>query len=243
VANAEKSEIYRRIILPKGNDDVMPNEGEPLTKAQTDLIRDWINQGAVWPEGAVAKEVPAPPGPALPANFKPGANEPKAIASLAQLGVEVRPIAMNLNWKEANFRMQGTGITDTVLAPLKDVASLIDLNLAGTKITDAGLDNLKGLTNLTRLHLELTAITDAGLAKLKGLTNLTYLNLYSTPVTDAGLEHLKGLRQLKTLFVWQTKVTEAGVANLKKALPNLEITTGWDMGAVAKKPEKEPEKK
>src|SRR5437016_10733214 len=41
--DAEKSELYRRIILPKGNDDVMPNEGEPLTKAQTDLIRDWIN--------------------------------------------------------------------------------------------------------------------------------------------------------------------------------------------------------
>src|SRR5438034_5969245 len=33
--DAEKSELYKRIILPKGNDDVMPNEGEPLTKAQT----------------------------------------------------------------------------------------------------------------------------------------------------------------------------------------------------------------
>src|SRR5437773_11288242 len=54
--DAEKSELYKRIILPKGNDDVMPNEGEPLTKAQTDLIRDWINQGAVWTETVVAKE-------------------------------------------------------------------------------------------------------------------------------------------------------------------------------------------
>ena len=47
--DAEKSELYRRITLPKGNDDIMPNEGDPLTKAQTDLFRDWINQGAVWP--------------------------------------------------------------------------------------------------------------------------------------------------------------------------------------------------
>src|SRR5437667_12719892 len=34
--DAEKSELYRRIILPKSNEDVMPNEGEPLSKAQTD---------------------------------------------------------------------------------------------------------------------------------------------------------------------------------------------------------------
>src|SRR6185369_16891168 len=50
---ADKSDLYRRIILPAGDDDVMPNKGEPLTKAQTDLIRDWINQGAVWPDGVL----------------------------------------------------------------------------------------------------------------------------------------------------------------------------------------------
>ena len=44
---ADKSEIYRRITLPKDNDDVMPNKGDLLTKAQTDLVRDWINQGAL----------------------------------------------------------------------------------------------------------------------------------------------------------------------------------------------------
>jgi len=54
--NAEKSEIYRRITLPKGNDDIMPNEGDPLTKEQTDLIRDWINQGADWPETGRARD-------------------------------------------------------------------------------------------------------------------------------------------------------------------------------------------
>ena len=51
---ADQSELYRRITLPKGHDDIMPNRGEPLSKAETDLIRDWINQGAVWPENSVA---------------------------------------------------------------------------------------------------------------------------------------------------------------------------------------------
>ena len=243
--DAGKSEIIRRLTLPKTDDDFMPSEGEPLAKAQIDLIRDWINQGANWPETAAtsaAVKPAGPPGPELPADFKPGAAEPKAIAALAAKGVEVRPIAANVNWREANLRLLGTGVTDSVVAQLKDIASLVDLNLANTKVTDAGLANLKGLTNLLRLHLELTAVTDAGLAHLKSLRNLTYLNVYGTKVTDAGLEHLKGLKYLRSLYVWQSKVTDAGVKKLKAALPNVDVSTGWDITALPKKEEKKEEK-
>jgi len=40
--------LYSRVTLPKGDDDIMPpaKRGEPLTKAQTDLIKRWIEQGA-----------------------------------------------------------------------------------------------------------------------------------------------------------------------------------------------------
>jgi hypothetical protein len=50
----EQSDLYRRITLSKGDDDIMPHRGEPLTKAETDLIRSWISEGAVWPENVVA---------------------------------------------------------------------------------------------------------------------------------------------------------------------------------------------
>jgi mono/diheme cytochrome c family protein len=239
--DASKSELLRRITLPKSDDDFMPSEGEPLAKEQIDAIRDWINQGAVWPETA-AKPVAAAEEDDLPANFKPGGNEAKAIAKIAQSGVDVRPIAMNVPWTQANLRLQGTNVTDAVIAPLKDVTSLTDLNLAGTKVTDSGLAAIAGLANLTRLHLELTSITDAALAHLKGLSRLRYLNLYGTQVTDAGLENLKGLTKLRRLYLWQTKVTDAGVAALKSALPNLEISTGKEYNAVVTKEEK-PEPK
>jgi mono/diheme cytochrome c family protein len=243
--DAAKSDLIRRVSLPKTDDDVMPSEGDPLSKAQIELLKEWINQGAVWPETAVAKETgPAkPPGPVLPADFKPSAAEQKAIAALAQKGIEVRPIAANLNWREANLRLLGTSVTDTVIAPLKDIQGLVDLNLAGTRITDAGLANLKALANLQRLHLELTAVTDAGLAHLKNLPNLTYLNLYGTKVTDSGLDQLKGLKHLRNLYVWQTKVTDAGVKKLKAALPNVDVSTGWDITALAKKEEPKKDEK
>ena len=50
----EKSELYRRVTLPKGDEEIMPNRGEPLSKQETELIRGWIASGAVWPDNVVA---------------------------------------------------------------------------------------------------------------------------------------------------------------------------------------------
>jgi mono/diheme cytochrome c family protein len=234
------SELVRRISLPKTDVDVMPPEGETLSKEQIAKIKQWIDEGAFWPktvmpmESATAKAA-GPAVPDLPRDFKPSGAEKKAVAALAQKGIDVRPIAMNAPWREANLRLLGTSVNDATIASLKDVASLIDLNLATTKITDKGLKSLKGLTNLRHLHLELTAVTDAGLANLKPLANLTYLNLYGTKVTDAGLVHLKGLKQLRHLYVWQSQVTDEGIKGLKAALPNLEVPTGRDIAELKKK--------
>ncbi|MGJ8637972.1 MAG: hypothetical protein ACSHYA_01145 [Opitutaceae bacterium] len=44
--DAEASSFYTLTILPEDHDDIMPAKGDPLTKAQTDLIKNWINSGA-----------------------------------------------------------------------------------------------------------------------------------------------------------------------------------------------------
>ena len=248
---ADKSELYRRITLPADNDDAMPSKGDRLTKTQTDLIRDWINQGADWPDGVAiggaakkgesAAEAPTTT-PKLP-DYKPTAAEIKAIKEMEALGVAVRPIAANLDWREVNFRAQNVEVIEKALIPMKNVLGLVDVNLGGAKIKDADLVNLKGLINLNRLHLENTPVTDAGLVNLKGLTNLAYLNLYGTAITDVGLGQLDGLTQLKHLYLWQTKTTETGVTKLKQSLPNVEVSTGAEFKEIAKPAEKADEKK
>ena len=44
--------LYQRITLPEGDTGIMPpqEEGAPLTKQKTDLIRKWIEQGATYGE-------------------------------------------------------------------------------------------------------------------------------------------------------------------------------------------------
>ncbi len=246
---ADKSDLYRRITLKAGDDDIMPSKGDPLTKAQTDLIKQWINEGANWPEGVVAKATEAPESGGTPTGFagltpiKPSGAEAGAVAKFETAGITVRPIAMNVNWREANFRMMGTNVSDATIAPLKDITTLVDLNLGGTKVTDAGLQTIEGLTNLVILHLEHTQIGDAGLAHLKKLSHLAYLNLFGTPVTDKGLEQLSGLTSLKHIYLWQTKVTADGAAALQKSLPNLVISRGWENEPGAQKAESKPAEK
>lgn len=43
--NPNESSLYQRITLPADDDDIMPPKGDPLTKAQTDLIKLWIVSG------------------------------------------------------------------------------------------------------------------------------------------------------------------------------------------------------
>jgi hypothetical protein len=50
--DSDGSEIYRRTTLPPGDDEIMPAVGKPLTKRETELLRRWIDAGAVWPENA-----------------------------------------------------------------------------------------------------------------------------------------------------------------------------------------------
>lgn len=49
----KKSSVYTSTTLDPDHDDLMPpkNKGGPLPKEKIDLLRQWIEQGAVWPEG------------------------------------------------------------------------------------------------------------------------------------------------------------------------------------------------
>jgi len=180
--------------------------------------------------------------PAPDAGPAPTEAETKATAELAKLGVDVRPIAANLNWRSATVRLPGGKQEPAIFTLLKDIANLQELDLAGVQFTDADLAQLAGLTNLRVLHLEKTPTTDSMLAHLKGLKNLVYLNLYGTQVTDAGLPQLKELTNLKSLYVFETKVTDAGIASLKEPLPNLRIVKGWSAEEIAKRTAKAEEK-
>ena len=252
---ADESLVLERISLPADDAERMPEEGDLLTAEQIEAIKNWINQGADWPEG-VTLELPKEPeavtgflaGPGLEINEA----EQAVVSRVEEQGALAMRIAQNTNWLRIDYSIGAKEVGDADLGGLSEAQNLVELDLGGTKVTDAGLVNLAGLTNLVRLHLEQTAVTGAGLAHLKDLQHLEYLNLYATQVDDAALEHLSGLKGLKRLYLWQTKVTDEAVATLTEALPELYVNRGIEQQpeTAEEKPaeeaaaeEPEPEKK
>lgn len=66
----DDSELYRRVALPKGDAEIMPARGEPLTERQVKILHDWIKQGATWPDDVKPTQhwsYVKPVRPALPA--------------------------------------------------------------------------------------------------------------------------------------------------------------------------------
>jgi len=53
----EESLLYTLSVLPPDDDDVMPPKGDPLNTFQKKLFKQWIEEGAVWPEEAVLQTV------------------------------------------------------------------------------------------------------------------------------------------------------------------------------------------
>src|SRR5207237_44203 len=51
--NPEKSPLYTSTILPADQDGAMPPKGDRLKKSETDTLKNWIAQGADWPENLV----------------------------------------------------------------------------------------------------------------------------------------------------------------------------------------------
>ena len=64
--NAAESEVIRRLTLPRGNEEAMPQKGDALSQEEIDLIRLWLDLGAHWadrdlqifPEADLALEKP-----------------------------------------------------------------------------------------------------------------------------------------------------------------------------------------
>jgi YHS domain-containing protein len=222
-----------RISLPHDDPEIMPPEGErPLAKAQIELIKRWIDEGADWPQGAAADaeatEHKRPP-PLAVRELTPAeqSREQAARAAIEKRGGLALRIAADTHAVDVNWSLLGKQVVDADLALLAGLEpTLVWLNVSRTSVTDAGLAAVAQLTELRRLNLSQTAVGDGGLTHLQHLAKLEYLNLYDTAVGDAGLARLHGLRALRRLYLWQTKATDAGVDALQKALPELTIDRG-----------------
>jgi hypothetical protein len=100
--NSTKSVLIQRITATD-DDDVMPQKGERLTAEEIALLKQWIDQGATWPENIKHWAYIKPTRPALPTIRNPDARIQNPIdnfvlARLERAGLKQSPATDKARW-------------------------------------------------------------------------------------------------------------------------------------------------
>ncbi len=245
-ATAAASELYRRITLPDSDDAFMPAEGKtPLTAAQVEILRWWIDAGA--PIDTTLAEADPPTDiyalvraevgldAARAQGAADGSSEAQTIApdaamlgALFEAGFLVRQASQSDPRLVVSVHSPGSSLDTEQLAILRTAAaSIVSLNLQSAGLVDADLAGFDAFTELKQLRLSNNALTDAGVAVLTDLDNLEVLNLYGNPgISDASLESLLALESLQSVYLWGTAVNAQAAARLREQRPELEVQIG-----------------
>ncbi|MCH6198549.1 hypothetical protein MMU07_03085 [Aquiflexum sp. LQ15W] len=224
-ADAEKSELIRRVTLPYDHDDFMPAEGKkPLTEEEIQILIWWIAMGKADPKVslmAADEEIIAWAKPRL--NILGGEKmiavsiDTVHLKALEKMGFRVRVLshesgALDVVLPSDAAKNQASELLKALL-PIKD--QIYWLSLAGTGVQDADLNQVAQFSNLQRLRIENNPISDSGISSLKILSKLESLNLNGTKVSESGLEALSEIHSLKSLYLWNT-VIDSKVAKVEK---------------------------
>lgn len=109
-----------------------------------------------------------------------------------------------------------TGVTDTVIEPIRRMTGLTELDLNDAEITDQGVGYLHRLSLLEDLSLDRTRITDAAMDSIATLSSLGILSLERTNITDASIPGLNKCSSLAVVILSGTKVSGKGFAALQQ---------------------------
>ena len=222
--NAKGSELFRRVALPRGDDDAMPPQSKrALAANEIKLLELWIAAGAssTLPANGI-KDAPINEAPVVAEVTFPEI-DPAAVAQLrAPLAAEVTQLKQRfpdlLDYESrgsANLVVDasalGARFGDDDLAAIQPLSEQIVIaDLSGTAVTDRSAPVLAAMKHARVLRFTNTRITDATVFALGGLDRLESLDLYGTGVTPACLKVAQSLPKLRHLYVGATKIP-AGV--------------------------------
>ena len=225
----EDSPLYFLTTLKPDDDDIMPSKGDPLTKDETEILRQWILEGAYLADGRKVNDPAAlamaekPEGDEMPLSEFVVIPNPDYLTMLRGNGIIVAETdeehMLEIDYTEAG--MDPGEIDLKALFPL--ARNIVSLDLSKTKVADSDTDPLREFTNLRTLLLDRTNVGDDTLYSLSDLKKLQTISLFATRTTDGGIGRLQGLKNLKKIVLINTMVTAQGANRLRQAFPNAEI--------------------
>ncbi len=228
-----ESSLFILTTYPKDDPDYMPQKGEGLSDREQNLLKAWIEEGALFAEAFVHVQNPrvkskfADADPDSVRKYMIMGDALEIVRKLRASDLLVDTVNHDSSLFEVSYTHtdRGPGEFDlTSLTPLNE--SLKKLTLARTRISNEDLSSLPALSSIEYLDLSRTEVDDQSLEFVSQLANLRILNLRDTKVTDEGLLQLANLRQLERVYVWGTLVTSAGANRLEKRIEGVAVKQG-----------------
>jgi uncharacterized membrane protein len=229
VGKLDESELYKRISLDPTHEKFMPADGKTLlTKAETTIIRWWIEKGMAQQGKKISElknseeikpqvsiflglsetqdntDMFAHAGkeinPAIPTDFNIALAD-----SLRNMGVNVRVMLHQPVMLDVTVPAGSIVKVESIQKYLKAIAkNVIWLNLSGNGLTEDDLDFLSQMINLEKLRLDKNPIGDDISTQLVGLNHLEVINLSETKISSVSLEKLKAIPNLKRVYSFRT---------------------------------------
>ncbi|KPM48674.1 c-type cytochrome domain-containing protein [Jiulongibacter sediminis] len=234
----KQSELYKRLLLEKEDDDRMPPDGKPqLTKDEIQLIEWWIATGLSFDQKAGDLEqspavqlalkslvkAEATPAPIPPVEQKPV--EESLIQSLNVNGVSLQKVADESPFLSLSII---SGQPDQSVwksfEPLSK--NIIWLRINNQELTAEKLKAISGFEYLTTLDLSQNTFENSSRPDFSQFTYLQKLNLANSNISFEALQTLAELENLDKLFLFGTSLSKEQKEKFKTMLPKTTIEFG-----------------
>lgn len=193
----EESLLFTLAALDPDDDDVMPTNGETLSKKELSIIKTWIEKGADFGKWrGVNKADPVWPLDALPEKERKELPKlpQKAIFDFKKLPFIVRPVAAKSPYLEVEWMGNGEEVKSSDLRVLSLYKErILRVHFKKLKLGTEAMKQLSKLESLEVLNLIYCELPS--LSGINKLSKLERLNLYASkaksPVRKEGLSQLK----------------------------------------------------
>jgi uncharacterized membrane protein len=232
-SDAEKSLIYKYIMLPMSDTLHMPPEGKmQLDREEIKLIGWWINTGGSEHEQYLHLKKVDSIQSIMVTKFQPKKGldlvdipfaDPSRIKSLTNPYRNVSQISAVKPYV-AVFLGGKKDFTFNDLAELNSISKqIVSIDLGNSAVSDSDMKALSDFPHLQKLHLQNISIGDEGLQHLRNLRYLEVLNLSGTNITGKALDEISGWKNLKKLYVYNTSIEYPSIESLRKSNPELRV--------------------
>jgi hypothetical protein len=237
----EKSEVYKRVVLPDDHDDKMPPAGQtPMSQKEIALLKYWITSGAstdlrvasIKKDTAIAAHLDR----LLPELKRYHRKAEVEALKQEQLYGELQQVAQELgvrilkdstndeDFYTLTMSFPPARLTSEqfrILHPYAEVFSTLSLVSSG--IDDDDLYFIGEMSSVEKLFLQKTGIDGSGIIYLKKLPKLKQLNLSFTKVDDKSILDLLKLQALEEVYLYRTNTSKEVIDAIRKNRPEMKI--------------------